>query len=300
MNAGERLPGTPAPMHMWTTPQGLRIAADTWGDPNGPLVVLLHGGGQTRHAWRSTARKLGAAGYHAVAYDLRGHGDSDWSPDGDYAQETFARDLQAVIHVLGDRKSVLVGASLGAATALTAVGQGLVDAAALIMVDFVASTEPEGFERVKAFMLSGPEGFASLEDVADAITAFRGGVERPANLSGLAKVVRRGPDGRFRWHWDQRQIDWRVKEYPRRHLALSDCARKVRVPLLLLRGGSSDVVSEEGAREFLQLVPHADYVNIEGAGHMIAGDRNDTFGQAASPFLARVAPVPAPASQAVG
>lgn len=300
MNAGQRLPGTPEPMHLWPTVEGLRIAADSWGDPRGPLVLLLHGGGQTRHAWRTTGRNLAAVGYHVVAYDLRGHGDSDWSPDADYSQDAFVRDLQTVTQILGNRKPVLVGASLGAGTALVAVGEGSVDAAALIMVDFVPRTEPEGFERVKSFMGAHPGGFASLEDVADCITSFRGGGERPANLAGLAKVVRLGADGRYRWHWDQRQLDWRMREYPQRHVRMSSSAHCLRIPALLIRGGSSDVVSEEGAREFLALCPHAEYVNIAGAGHMIAGDRNDTFGQAAAPFLARVMPVAAPEPSAVG
>lgn len=300
MNAGERLPGTPAPMHVWTSEEGLRIAGDSWGDPSGPLVVLLHGGGQTRHAWRATARNLGAAGYHAVAPDLRGHGDSDWAPDADYAQESFARDLRALVQALGQPRPILVGASLGAASALMAVGDGLVDAGALVMVDFVPSTAPEGFERTKSFMASNLDGFASLEEVADAITAFRGGGERPADLSGLAKVVRLGPDGRYHWHWDRRQLDCRIREYPTRHLRLGECARRVRVPTLLLRGAHSDVVTEAGARELLQMCPQAELIDIAGVGHMIAGDRNDSFGRAAGPFLARVAPVPARATSAAG
>lgn len=287
-------------MHLWTTQEGLRIAGDSWGDPAAPLVLLLPGGGQTRHAWRETARNLGAAGYRAVAIDLRGHGDSDWSPEGDYAQESFARDLRDVVQALGARKPVLVGASLGAATALVAAGEGLVDAGALVMVDFVPATEPEGFERSKSIMASHPDGFASLEEVSDAMLAFRGGGQRPADLSGLAKVVRLRADGRYYWHWDQRQLAWRVREFPRRHIWFSECAQRLRIPTLLLRGGSSDVVSEEGAREFLRLCPHADYVNIAGAGHMIAGDRNDSFGQAAGPFLARVAPLGGPTSAQAG
>jgi non-heme chloroperoxidase len=292
MNADERLSRTPAPMHLWTTEGGLRIAADSWGDPGGPLVLLLHGGGQSRHAWRTTGRNLGMAGYYAVACDLRGHGDSDWAPDGDYSQASFVRDLQSVVRQLGGSKPVLIGASLGAATALVAIGEGHVDAGALVLVDFVATTEPDGFERTRAFMGAYAKGFASLEEVAEAIAAFRGGGERPKSLSGLTKVVRLGSDGRYHWRWDIRQLDWRIREYPSRHLWFSECARRVRIPTLLLRGANSDVVSEEGAHEFLQLVPHAEYISIEGAGHMIAGEKNDRFGQVANPFLARVAPVP--------
>ncbi len=130
-------------------------------------------------------------------------------------------------------------------------------------------------------------GFASLEEVAEAISSHRGGGPRPPSLDGLAKVVRRGPDGRYHWHWDPRTLDWRVREYPTRHERMAAAARRLKAPTLLVRGGNSDVLSEEGAQEFLQLVPHAEYVRIAGAGHMLAGDHNDSFGRAALDFLSR-------------
>lgn len=278
-------------MHYFSTREGLRIAADSWGPGGGPQVLLLHGGGQTRHAWRATGRRLGALGYHAVAVDLRGHGDSDWAPDADYGQDAFLRDLRDVAHALAATPSpVLVGASLGAGVALLAAGEEQVPAAALVMLDFAPTTERAGFERLRSFMARHPEGFASLEEVAATIAAFRGEAPRPGALAGLAKVVRLGADGRYRWHWDARQLAWREKEYPTRHVRMGDAARRVTAPALLVRGGGSDVLSEAGAREFLSLCPHADYVDIEGVGHMAAGDRNDPFGQAMTPFLTRAVP----------
>ena len=79
MTSGERLPGTPDPMHRWQGVGGVTIAGDSWGEPGGPLIFLQHGGGQTRHAWKVAGEILGAAGYYAVAFDARGHGDSDWA-----------------------------------------------------------------------------------------------------------------------------------------------------------------------------------------------------------------------------
>src|SRR4249920_1839416 len=121
MTAGRRLPGTPDPMYLWKGIDGTHIAADAWGDAGGPLVLLLHGGGQTRHAWGDTGRALGAAGYHAVAFDARGHGDSDWPADGNYAPDAMVGDLECVIATLGARQPVLVGASMGGITSLVAV-----------------------------------------------------------------------------------------------------------------------------------------------------------------------------------
>ncbi len=288
MNAGERLPGTPTPMHMWPTEAGLRLAADSWGDPAAPLVVLGHGGGQTRHAWRDTGRRLGDAGYCAVAFDCLGHGDSDWTADGDYGMDTHIRGLRNLLAVpaLAGRRPVLVGASLSAEAFLLGVGEGLIDAAGLVLVDYAPRTEEEGFLRNKAFMEAHADGFASLEEVADAIASHRGG-SRPSRVDGLAKVVRRRPDGRLQWHWDARLLDSRVREYPHRYARMAAAARRLTLPTLLMRGGRSDVLSEAGAREFLEMVPQSEYVVIEEAGHMIAGDANDAFGQAVVGFLGR-------------
>lgn len=290
MSAGTRLAGAPQPMHMWTGPSGIALAADTWGDPGGPLVILLHGGGQTRHAWGETGARLGEAGYFAVAYDARGHGDSGWSPDGDYSLDALAQDLQCVIDSVNGARPVLVGASLGGATSLVAMGEGLVDASALILVDIVPYTEPAGVDRIRAFMRQRPEGFDSLEAVADAIGEYRPSQSRRRSPEGLAKNVRLGDDGRYRWHWDPRFIE-RPLDIRGRHERLSACARALSAPTLLVRGASSDVVSEKGVREFLALCPHADHVNVAEAGHMVAGDRNDRFGRVAIDFLLRNVPV---------
>lgn len=293
MNSGQRLPGTPQPMHMLNASEGLRIAADSWGSLRGPLVLLLHGGGQTRHAWRDTGKRLAAAGYYALSLDARGHGDSDWSPHGRYDQDLFVRDLQCIVAALGAQKPILMGASLGGNTCLIAAGERHVDAAALILVDVVPQTERAGFDRIKAFMQQAPGGFGSLEEVADAIAAYRADGRRPGNLDGLAKTVRLGADGRYRWHWDPRFLEGRERDFATRYVRLSACARQLSAPTLLVRGCTSDVVSESGAQEFLDLCPHAEYLNVQDAGHMATGDSNDVFGRLTIDFLARHAPVPA-------
>ena len=242
MTAGTHLPGARQPKHIWTTAVGIPLAGDNWGDPDGPLVILLHGGGQTRHAWGGTGALLGEAGYFAVAYDARGHGDSGWSPDGDYSFDALAQDLACVITAVGGRQPVLVGASMGGGTSLVATGEHHVDASALILVDIVPYTEPAGVERIRAFMQQRPEGFGSLEEVADAISRYRPTQSRRRSLDGLSKNVRIGRDGRYRWHWDPRFLSEPV-DIRQRHARLSACARALDIPTLLVRGGSSDVVA---------------------------------------------------------
>jgi len=288
MSASTRLPGTPEPMHRWQG-SGIRIAGDAWGHPDDPLVLLLHGGGQTRHAWKGTGEALEAAGYYAVAFDARGHGDSDWARDGLYGQDVMVHDLQCVIAALGQPRPVLVGASMGGGTSLVAVGEGRVEASALVLVDIAPRIEAEGVKNIQVFMHQKPEGFDSLEDVAAAIATYQPKRVRPKSLEGLAKNVRLGADGKYRWHWDPR-FRTAAFDLERRELRLETCARRLALPTLLVRGGLSDVLSEEGAQHFLTLCPHSEYVNVTSAGHMVAGERNDVFGTSVIDFLRRSVP----------
>jgi pimeloyl-ACP methyl ester carboxylesterase len=289
MSAGTRIPGTPDPMHFWPGAGGVRIAGDAWGDPAGPLVLLQHGGGQTRHAWKGAGEKLGEAGYHAVAFDARGHGDSDWSPGGQYSQDLMVEDLKCVVAALGNKRPVLVGASMGGGTSLVAAGEGHVDASALVMVDTGPRVEREGIGKIRDFMAQKPDGFDSLQEVADAIANYQPHRVRPRTLDGLAKNVRLDANGKYRWHWDPAFRAGRM-DFDERQKRLEACARNLRLPTLLVRGGLSDVLSEEGAQAFLDLCPQAEYVNVTGAAHMVAGDRNDIFGTSVIAFLQRKVP----------
>jgi non-heme chloroperoxidase len=269
---------------------GVTIAADTWGAPDAPPVLLLHGGGQTRHSWGGTGRALAGEGYHALSLDLRGHGDSGWADDGDYSPQAFVADLLEILQEL-DQPAALVGASLGGIVSLLALAEaGSSLARALVLVDIVPRIDPQGARRVGAFMQANPDGFASLDEAADAVSAYIPNRPRPLDPSGLEKNLRLGDDGRWRWHWDPAFVS-RLRFDPSQRMdALLDAARRLTVPTLVVRGGMSDVVSEEGVREFLELVPHAEYVNVADAAHMVAGDANDAFTNAVVGFLTRVAP----------
>lgn len=278
-------------MHRWPGSGGVMIAGDSWGDPAGPVVLLQHGGGQTRHAWKSAGRLLAAAGYFAIAFDARGHGDSDWAPDGLYGQDAMIRDLQCVIAALSARRPVLVGASMGGGTSLVAIGEGLVDAGALVVVDTAPVIEAEGVGRIQAFMAARPDGFDSLEEIAEAIGAYQPHRARPASLAGLAKNVRLDADGKYHWHWDPRYRAG-TRDLDRRRERMEASARRLDIPTLLVRGGLSDVLSEAGAQHFLSLCPGSEYVNVSNAGHMVAGERNDLFANSVVEFLLRRMPAP--------
>jgi pimeloyl-ACP methyl ester carboxylesterase len=269
---------------------GLTLAADAYGPDDGPPVVLLHGGGQTRHAWDGTARLLGAKGWRAITVDLRGHGDSDWSATGDYGLDDFAADVRAVAAAQA-RPPVLIGASLGGLSSLVAIADAPdpdAVAAGLVLVDVAPRLETAGITRIADFMLGHLDGFASLDEVADAVAAYNPHRPRPTDLSGLRKNVRQRDDGRWYWHWDPQFLQGGRTDEPRSFTnedRLESAARALRLPTLLVRGRQSDVLSEEGARRLLSLTPHARYVDVGDAGHMVAGDRNDVFNDAVVAFL---------------
>ena len=274
---------------------GIRLAADAAGPVDGPPALLLHGGGQTRHAWGTTLESLAAAGWRAYTMDLRGHGESAWAPDGDYRIDAFTEDVICVATSF-DLAPVLVGASLGGLSSLTAIGENpsVSVARALVLVDVAAQVETEGRNRIGAFMQERMhDGFATLEEVADAVGAYNPHRPRPTDLSGLRKNLRER-DGRFYWHWDPAFVNgrWGTGETGRSSLTeparLNAAATGLTVPTLLVRGRMSDLLSEEGARHFLDLVPHAEFADVAGAGHMVAGDRNDLFNDAVVGFLNRV------------
>ena len=274
---------------------GIRLAADVDGAEDGPTVVLLHGGGQTRHSWSNTWRFLSDSGWRAWTVDMRGHGDSEWDGEGDYTLQAFAADADAIARSI-PQPPVLVGASLGGLSSMVAIAQADPQedlARALVLVDVAHKLESRGTDRIGAFMTGNLDGFASLDEAADVIAAYNPNRPRPKDLSGLAKNLRQGPDGRWRWHWDPRFVAGKFGSSDETRSSvvepnlLERSAAALRIPTLLVRGRSSDLLSEEGAREFLERVPHAEFADVAGAGHMVVGDRNDVFNAAVLEFLER-------------
>jgi pimeloyl-ACP methyl ester carboxylesterase len=269
--------------------EGIHLVGDVWGDDQDWPVLLMHGGGQTRHAWGSTAEALARTGWRAVSLDLRGHGDSEWALNGDYSFTAYAADCLAVIDRLGV-PPVLVGASLGGVTAMLAEGASdRVVSSGLVIVDITHRTNPDGIRRIQEFMASGLHGFPTLEDAAAAIAAYTPHRASRVNHAGLMKVLRQRRDGRWYWHWDPRFLAQGRTEVPRPEFeALFQAAMaNIRVPTLLVRGRLSDVVTEEGVEEFLRRIPGAKAVDVGGAAHMVAGDQNDAFSRAVIDFLER-------------
>lgn len=263
---------------------GIALACDVRNPGAQRSIVFAHGFGQTRHAWSAAAGVLAADGFRCVSFDARGHGQSERSRHG-YHIEQFFGDLRTVAAEQPDRP-VLVGASMGGLLGLAVAGES--DPApfrALVLVDITPRWETSGVQKILDFMRAWPQGFASYEAAARAIADYLPHRRGRKDQAQLAPLLRRGEDGRLYWHWDRRMLASIAEEGERYQPRLIAAARRVKVPVLLLSGGRSDVVSRDTINEFLELVPQARHVELARATHMLAGDVQDAFTQTIRDFL---------------
>ncbi len=272
---------------------GVPLAYEIHGPAHGAPLVFAHGFGQTRHAWRNTASVLGALGYRALAADGRGHGDSGWIADGEYRLQHSIDDAARLSALAGERP-VWIGASMGGLLGMVAeasVPGGRF--AALVLVDITPRWETRGVDRIIGFMRAHPQGFASVHEAQAAVREHlphRADDGRdPARLHKLLVPM---DNGRLRWHWDPRLLETITQETTDWSARLPQIARQLALPVLLVSGGRSDVVSRHTIEEFQQLVPHAEHHAVDDATHMVVGDANDRFTSVITAFLHRLGHAP--------
>ena len=278
---------------------GIHLAADTFGEMDVPVVLMLHGGGQTRHAWHATATNLADAGWRAITVDLRGHGQSTHPRPAAYALEDFAADVRALIATIAE-DLVVIGASLGGIASLLALTEPpQAPATGLIMVDVAHRFQPRGGGRIVSFMEQHPDGFVNLADAAEAVAAYLPLRARPRETTGPRHNLRCNNDGRWVWHWDPEiltQARPPLQNQAQLSERLTTAATRLRQPCLLVRGADSDVLTTGIAREFTELAANATLVEVPHAGHMVAGDNNNAFTTAIrawlDTFAARTPPRP--------
>ncbi|NKB53638.1 MAG: alpha/beta fold hydrolase [Rhizobiaceae bacterium] len=282
--------------------EGNQLAASVYrsdNDGSNPVILMMHGGGQTRHSWDGAARQLAVRGNTVVTVDARGHGDSEWVTSENYRFQDHRDDLRCIAGQVskqfcaGNRAPVVVGASMGGLSALLTQADEKIGTAplfsAIVLVDITPRMQASGVDKILGFMSKDMRhGFANIDEAGEAIATYLPNRARPRSLDGLAKNLRQKSDGRWYWHWDPAFVDGDnniMTGRSNRHEVLLDAAKQITVPTLLVRGGKSELVTQEAATEFLQHVPHAKYVDVTDAGHMVAGDRNDVFAQAVIEFL---------------
>ncbi len=273
---------------------GLRIEGDVFGDVGHP-IMLLHGGGQTRHSWRKTAEALAKAGFRAIPFDQRGHGDSGRAPDRRYTFFDFARDGHALALAIRERfgeKPAVVGASLGGLSSLIGTQiAGDNPYAALVLVDVTPRLDPRGVAAVQGFMRDkAEEGFATVEEAAAAIAAYLPHRPKPRSLEGLRKNLRKAADSRLYWHWDPAFLNGPFPIETDRALVemtALKAAADLAIPSLLVRGANSELVRQEQADEYLRLAKDSEFIDVADARHMVAGDSNNVFTASVVAFMER-------------
>jgi pimeloyl-ACP methyl ester carboxylesterase len=268
--------------------EGLTLIADEWNRAaaTGPSVLFLHGGGQNRYSWKNTCQVLADEGLHVVALDSRGHGDSDRAPDANYSVDALCTDTHAVLDQIG-RPTILIGASMGGMTAMPVAHEaGPEKVTKLVLVDVVPRYEKDGSARIREFMASGLNGFHSLDEAAEAVASYLPYRTKPRSPEGLKKNLRLR-NGRWFWHWDPAFLTVPADDKFVRVARLEQAVMALTIPILLIRGRLSDVVSEEGVKDFLEKVPDAEFVELSGAGHTAAGDDNDAFSDVVVQFVLR-------------
>ena len=280
---GTPFPQSEASVATLTAHDGVALAVQYFGHANDPAIVFAHGFGQTRHAWNGTATALAQTGWQTVAADARGHGDSARRDDGNYTYDQFVDDLTLIARSTG-QKPILVGASMGGLLGITA--QALhAPFRALVLVDITPRWEPAGAERILAFMRAHPEGFTTFDEAADAIAHHLPHRSERKSEASLRQLLVRGASERLHWHWDARMLDFVGRNSETLQRDLLAASTKIDVPVLLISGARSDVVSRATIDEFLGLVPQARHVSLAQATHMVAGDANDVFTQTVLEFV---------------
>jgi len=271
--------------HQFTGPGGIKLSADIAGAAGHATVVLLHGGGQTRHSWGGATRALARAGYRVINLDVRGHGESGWSPEGDYSIHARSQDLLAVLSSI-EAPCALVGASMGGTAALYATRIAAhAHLKALILVDIVAKPSPHGVKRIQDFMRRHLDGFATVEEAIAAVAAYNPTRRRDPDPIGMRKNLRAGPNGRLIWHWDPNILSLDAWTETAALMAVLEQTTPPALPTLLVRGLRSDVVADDGIADLREKIPGLEVVNVAGAGHMVAGDKNDAFNAGVLQFL---------------
>lgn len=242
-----------------------------WGARGKRVVLFLHGGGLTAHTW-DLACLLLRHDYHCLALDLRGHGDSEWSPEMDYGLAAHAADVEAFVEVLDPGRLAVVGMSLGGLAAIGYAGRHAARLGALVLVDVGPEIRIEGSRRIADF-IAAPAEFKSIDAAVARALSFN--PRRDARLlrRSLLHNLRRLPDGTLTWKHDRRhrgQVD--LDEWARQRHALWAEIPKITCPTLVVRGARSDVFHDEDAAKLARSLPRGEWVRIEGAGHTVQGD----------------------------
>lgn len=256
-----------------------------WGG-NGHPILFLHGGGINAHTWDVVCLMLRDR-YQCVALDQRGHGDSEWSPAIDYGVETQVRDIEGFIEGRGLTNPVLVGQSMGGLNSMGYAIRHSAQLKGLVVVDVGPEINPAGTQRIRDFS-STPE-LDSLDAFLDRAVKFNPLRDPRVLRRSLFYNLRQLPIGKWALKHDQRRASEEASRIAtEQRERIKGELTKIICPTLIVRGGKSDVLSDEGADRFARMLPKARWVRVEGAGHNVQGDNPRGLLDAMVPFLREI------------
>lgn len=272
------------PTDRFVTANGLRLHYLEWGHPHLPTVLMLHGISQQAHSWDFISLPL-SVDYRVLALDQRGHGDSDWAPDGDYSTDAYAADLAAFVTALGLRDFHLMGHSMGGRNSLAWASQNPGILRSLTIVDTGPETQRRGQNRIQQFR-ELPDELDTLDEFAQRVMEYTGR-NREQTMGSLQYSIRQRADGKWTWKYDRairapgfRPPAWTPEQ-------LWDGWRRIDCPALVVRGDRSDIFAAATMERMAAEHHDCATATIANAGHLVQGDNPPDFLAAIRQLLAR-------------
>ncbi len=266
--------------------RGLGFHYVEWGAPTAPPLLCLHGITQTAHSWDEVAADL-ASDYRVLCFDQRGHGDSDWAPDGDYARQTQAADVDAITDALGLSKFILAGMSMGGINSITFTARHPEKVEALIIVDVSPEIQHGGVQNIRNF-IQAPDELDSFEAFVERAHQFNPRRSLDNIRSRLSHNLKQLPSGKWTWKYDKALRSSERSFQASALLNLWDDVHAIRCPTLIIKGGESDILSAESAVKLQAAIPGSRLAVVPGAGHSVMGDNPASFVASAREFLRTV------------
>ncbi len=261
---------------------GLYLHYLDWGTEGRPPILFLHGALQQSHSWDFISLSI-CGDYHTLVLDARGHGDSQWAPDGNYSPDAHQSDLDGFVEALGLEHFILVGHSMGGRNAYVYTSRHPEKVKSLVIVDSGPEMGGRGESRIRQFR-ELPDNLDSYQEFASRIQEYTGR-SREQVLGALKYSIRENPDGKWTWKYDKvlrtpgyRPSNWDAEK-------LWECVASIRCPTLIVRGSESDIFSSEVMERMLRLIPQSSAATVPGAGHLVAGDNPAGFLSALRSFL---------------
>lgn len=263
---------------------GLNLHYLEWGDPGKPTILMLHGIQQQAHSWDFISLPL-SVDYRIIAVDQRGHGDSDWSPNGDYSTDAYVGDVQGLVSTLALKDFHLIGHSMGGRNSLAWASKHPGMLKSLTIVDTGPETQRRGSDRIQRFR-ELPDELDTLEEFAQRVMEYTGRT-REQTLGALKYSIRQRSDGKWTWKYDKviRTRGFRAPAWTPEQLW--EGWRKIDCPALVARGARSDIFADETMQRMAAEHHDCTTVTVSNAGHLVQGDNPPEFLAAVKGLLGR-------------